>query len=46
MATFYFVYMAFKYRVNIKLVDRKGRSKHSKENSSLYEEREHRDILQ
>ena len=48
MATIYFIYMAFKYRGNIKLVDRKGKGKinNQKENYVPYEEREHKDILQ
>lgn len=48
IATIYFIFMAFKYKGNIKVVDRKGRGKHdyTKENYVPYEEGEHKDILQ
>ena len=45
MSTFYFIYMAFKYRGNIKIVDRKGKTKNEKENYAQYGESGGKDIL-
>lgn len=46
ISTIYFIFMAFKYKGSIKLVDRKGGAKNQKEDYIPHEEKEHRDILQ
>lgn len=47
LSTIYFIFMAFKYRGNIKLIDRKGNPRENKKEDYVpYDDIEHKDILQ